>query len=417
MSRRRNGRPLHLVEVGVHWPPETFVRRKLEGLASRGMRVTVAATQIYDEEFELRGVELRRMPLAQPGPGSAAAWRAAFVLLFTAPHRLVRLVRNIRRVPAGLAIRHAGTKGLLKMCLPLARLRPDVIQFEWNTAAVDHLPLFGVWPCPVVAACRGSDVTAFPHVPSMRPYAERLPDVMRQATAVHCVSESLIEEARSFGLEPAKARLIRDGIDPHVFKCDATNGGASTGELRILMVGGLRWEKGFEYALEAVRRVIDRGIKVALDVVGEQPPQILMASSERARIKHTVADLKLEAHVKLRGEETLEQVGQRLASSDVLLLASLVEGLPNVILEAMACGIPVVATDVGGVSEAMDDGVEGFLVPARDPDQMAETLLRLAADPSLRKRMGVAGRKRIETGFTLDAELEAFLAMYREVAC
>src|SRR5688572_9458422 len=151
------------------------------------MRVTVASNAVLDEEAKLRGVEL----LSAPRSGfDLSAWRAGLALALTAPRRLVRLIRNVRRVPAVLARRHGGARGLLKMCLPLARLRPDIVQFEWNIAAVDHLPLFGVWRCPVVTSCRGSDVTVYPHVPYLRAYADRLPEVMRQAHAVHCVSES-----------------------------------------------------------------------------------------------------------------------------------------------------------------------------------------------------------------------------------
>jgi glycosyltransferase involved in cell wall biosynthesis len=415
--RRRNGRPLHLVEVGVHWPPETFLRRKLEGLASRGMRVTVAASLVFDEDVELSGVELRRMPLSKSGPGAAAALRAAVALLFTSPHTLLRLWRNIRRVPPALARRHGGTKGLLAMCLPLARLRPDVVQFEWNVAAVDHLPLFGVWRCPVVTSCRGGvDVSVYPHLPNRRTYAERLPEVMRQAAAVHCVSEAMVREAVDLGLDASKARVIRPAVDAHAFRPRSPNGRPAPDALHVVMVGGLRWEKGYEYALEAVRRVVDQGVRVQLDIVGDPPAGAIMSSTERARITHTVADLGLEPHVTLCGAEAPEAVSRRLAASDVLLHASLTEGIPNVVLEAMACGIPVVATDVGGVSEAVTDGIEGLVVSPRDPDQLAKALLRLARDPSLRIRMGAAGRKRIETGFTLDAQLEDFLAMYREVA-
>lgn len=410
-------RPLHLVEVGVHWPPETFLRRKLEGLAARGMRITVAASLVFDEDVELNGVELRRVPMSQSGPGTAAAWRAVAVLLLTSPRRLLQLLRNIRSVPPALARRHGGTKGLLRMCLPLARLRPDVVQFEWNIAAVDHLPLFDVWGCPVVTSCRGGvDVNVYPHVPRMRPFAERLPEVMRQAVAVHCVSEAMVREAADLGLDASKAWVIRPAVDPEAFRPQPANGRPSPDALQVLIVGGLRWEKGHEYALEAVRRVVDQGVRIQLEIVGDPPAGAVMTSSERARIMHTVADLELETHVTLRGGEPSEVVSRRLARCDALLHASLAEGIPNVVLEAMACGIPVVATDVGGVSEAVADGVEGFVVRPRDPDQLAGALLRLARDPSLRIRMGAAGRKRIETSFTLDAQIEHFLALYREVA-
>jgi glycosyltransferase involved in cell wall biosynthesis len=111
-----------------------------------------------------------------------------------------------------------------------------------------------------------------------------------------------------------------------------------------------------------------------------------------------------------------EQVVDRLRASDALLLPSLDEGLPTVILEAMACGIPVVATDCGGVSEAITDGVEGLLVPPRDSAALAQALERLWRDPQLGARMGEAGRRTATSRFTLERQLDEFLAMYREVA-
>lgn len=416
MKRWSHGRQLHLVEVGVRWPPETFLCRKLEGLAARGMRVTVASSLVLDEQAELRGVELLRMPRGWAGPGSAAAWRAAVTLLFTSPRRLVRLVRNVRQVPAELSIRHGGTKGLLKMCLPLARLRPDVVQFEWNIAAVDHLPLFGVWRCPVVTSCRGSDVTVYPHVPYLRAYAAQLPEVMRRAHAVHCVSETVMREAGDFGLDPAKTRVIRPAVDLELFRPRPANGRPEGDALRVLMVGSLRWEKGHEYALQAVRRLLDEGLAAHLDLVGDPPASAETASNERVRIAHTVADLGLADHVTVRNGEPPDQVSSRMAGADVLLHASVAEGIPNVVLEAMACAVPVVATNVGGVTEAMTDGVEGYVVEPRDPEQLAQALLKLARDPARRARMGSAGRARIEVGATLDAQLQDFLRMYREVA-
>ena len=110
------------------------------------------------------------------------------------------------------------------------------------------------------------------------------------------------------------------------------------------------------------------------------------------------------------------EVARRLQASDVLLLPSLDEGLPTVLLEAMACGVPVVATDCGGVSEAFTDGVEGFLVPPRDAGALADALARLWRDPELRARMGEAGRATATSRFTLERQLGEFLALYREVA-
>ena len=101
--------------------------------------------------------------------------------------------------------------------------------------------------------------------------------------------------------------------------------------------------------------------------------------------------------------------------ADVLLHASLSEGLPNVVLEAMACALPVVATDVGGTREAVRDGVEGYLVPPRDPKAAAAALRALWGDLELRERMGAAGRARVEAEFTIERMTDEWVELYERV--
>ena len=105
---------------------------------------------------------------------------------------------------------------------------------------------------------------------------------------------------------------------------------------------------------------------------------------------------------------------ERLWASDVLLQASLSEGLPNTVLEAMACGLPVVVTDCGGLREAVDDGVEGLVCPRRSPQALADALGSLR-DRALARRMGEAGRKRVCAEFTLERQLESFRRLYDDV--
>ncbi|MGH2991964.1 MAG: glycosyltransferase family 4 protein [Solirubrobacterales bacterium] len=418
---RRSGRRLHLYEVGVRWPPETFVGWKLEGLAARGMRVTVASKRVQDPHARLSGVELVAIPRRPRGiaAGRIIA-RHGLALLISAPRRVVKLVRGIRRhAPAGVRKRYGGMIGLLAMCLPLARFRPDLVKFEWNTTATDYLPLFDVWGCPVVTSCRGSDTSVYPHIPGLERYAVRLPEVMKKASAVHCISASVRREALRFGLAPAKARVIRPGVDPELFRPAAGNtarGVAPDGVLGVVMVGWLRWEKGYEYALEALRGLVDRGAPTHLEIIGAVPSEQWRGTlGERERILHTAADLGLQRYVHLRGQASSVDISRRLQASDVLLHSSVSEGIPAAIVEAMACELPVVATNCGGVSEAVTDGVEGFLVTPREPEHLAEALFRLWQDPALRRRMGAAGRARVLSEFTLEHEHAAFVEMYREV--
>jgi len=106
---------------------------------------------------------------------------------------------------------------------------------------------------------------------------------------------------------------------------------------------------------------------------------------------------------------------QRLAASQVFILASRWEGLPISIIEAMRAGLPVVATDIGGVSELVVDGQTGYLVPRGDSETLARRLSLLCKDASLRKRMGQAGRRRYESSFTFDRMYRETLEVYEEV--
>ena len=371
--RGRSGRPLHLLELDVRWPPETFLCWKLEGLAARGLRVTVASRTISDASARLEGVEVVALPQRGAPPEETAA-----------------AVREL-----------------------VARLRPDIVHVEWNRSAARYMPMFELWECPVVVSCHGSQLTADAHLPGMKEFASRLPAVLRAASAVHCVSESLQRAVVELGADPAKARVILQGVDPIVFHADEVRdvvGDSAT--LRVITVGWPRWIKGFEWALQAIRRVTDSGVAVRLEILGADAGE----AAERARLRHTVDDLGLADRVTLGPLVPSSEVARHLRASDVLLLPSLDEGLPTVVLEAMACGLPVVATDCGGVSEAVRDGIEGLLVPPRDAAGLAQALVRLGGDPALRARMGEAGRRTATSRFTLERQLQEFLALYEELA-
>jgi glycosyltransferase involved in cell wall biosynthesis len=351
----------------------------------------------------------------EPGWSRRRVWAGVVTsllrLLAHAPGRLPAVTRAAAvRTPGPLGRREAVDR--FAAYATLAALKPDVLHFEWATVAHDHSRLAEALGCPVVLSCHGGELQVDPYTAAGRTTAAALPAIFRRAAAVHCASEALASEAARFGIEPEKTRVIRAAVDPTFF-CPALRCRRDEERFAIVAVGTLRWVKGFEYALLALGQLAREGVPASLDVLGGDPEW--EERSERERLLQASADLGLADCVRLHGRVLPELVRDRLQAADVYLQSSLSEGHPTAVVEAMACGLPIVATDCGGTREALTDGVEGFLVAPRDWRAASAALRTLWKDPLLRERMGRAGRARVESEFTLERQTERFAALYRDV--
>jgi glycosyltransferase involved in cell wall biosynthesis len=203
-------------------------------------------------------------------------------------------------------------------------------------------------------------------------------------------------------------------VDPEVFRPSAHQPSViPTAALRIVSVGDFRWLKAHEYSVRTVAALTRQGVPAALEIIGGDPGDAADEDGDRQRVEHAIAREGVRDYVKLTGPLSSEAVYERLQAANVLLHSSLTEGVPTAVLEAMACGLPVVVSDCGGVTEAVRDGVEGFVVPMRGVREAADALRVLYQDQDLRVRMGEAGRERVQSHFSLKTQLDDFLTMYR----
>lgn len=170
----------------------------------------------------------------------------------------------------------------------------------------------------------------------------------------------------------------------------------------IALAARLTEQKGLAYLLRALPAVIARHPDVVLLVAGDGPL--------RPALEAQAAELGVAPHVRFLGMR--DDIAALLRACDVYALPSVWEGLPMAILEAMAAGLPVVGSDVGGVSTAVEHGVTGLLVPERDPARLAEALLAVLGDRVLRRRLGDEARRVFERRFTAEAMARAYEALY-----
>jgi colanic acid/amylovoran biosynthesis glycosyltransferase len=266
---------------------------------------------------------------------------------------------------------------------------------------------------PIVVSCRGSDLRIDPLVDAQ--YRQRLDVVFDRVDAVHCVSEELAGRAISLGLDPSKVFVGAWGVDTEFFspapapETISPPGPLAGRALRIMSVGRLHWVKGHEYALMALHQIRRTGLEVEYTIIGDA------RAPGRASVLTAIRDLDLDDCVRVRDHLSRVEVREMLRRADVFLLPSLSEGLSNATLEAMAVGLPVVVTDVGGMRELVTDGVDGFVVPSRDPAALAAALLDLAADSELREKMGERGRRRVVDDFDAESRTVAMLEQYRRL--
>jgi glycosyltransferase involved in cell wall biosynthesis len=204
---------------------------------------------------------------------------------------------------------------------------------------------------------------------------------------------------------PDKIRCIYHGLDLGGFRPQPSR---RSHPPLILSVGQLKEKKGFDHLLEACSLLRKRGVAFACEIIGDGPLRHVLA--ER------IDELHLDSSVRLAGAFAFEEVLDRYREATVFVLPCVTaadgdrDGIPNVILEAMAMGLPVVSTRHSGIPEAVEDGRTGVLVPPADPVALADAIAALIDDEELRERFGRRGRERIAAVFDVDVNARALLA-------
>jgi glycosyltransferase involved in cell wall biosynthesis len=217
----------------------------------------------------------------------------------------------------------------------------------------------------------------------------------------HCVvanSRAAADRLVKEHVPAQKIALISNGLDVRAFG----SRGRSRGPRRVVVVANLRREKGHEVLIDAAVDLLRRVPDAAFEFVGAGPElDALVARTEARQVRRAFTFL---------GHRN--DVAARLAAADIFVLPSRSEAFPNAVLEAMAAGLPIVASGVGGICELIDDGRTGLLVPAGDPRALADRLGRLMGDPALADRLGEAARVEARARYSFDRMVAAFDSLY-----
>jgi colanic acid/amylovoran biosynthesis glycosyltransferase len=339
---------------------ESFIVRKFLGLARDGWDVHVACNRSDDEQWEHFG---SLMPRAEFGSR-------------------VHVLDSLEAL--------------------LGDLRPDLVHFEFGHHARGGARTAVLAGARVVASLRGNDINA-----NGLDDPEFFTELWETLDGLHVLRGALFDRAVQRGCPPGLPHVeIAPAVDTAFFK--PRKHVRPDGPFRVLSVGRLHWMKGYPTALHALALLRERGVEFEYRIAGA-------ADYGEGKIETVFAihDHGLEDAVELLGPVSQHEVREQLDWCDVLLHAAVSEGFCNAALEAQAMGVPVVCTEA--IAGNVLDGKTGLVTGARDEVGLASALELLARTPRLRRRLGVAGRRRAQLEFGTDEQIARFSDWYREL--
>jgi glycosyltransferase involved in cell wall biosynthesis len=373
----------------------SFIRREIRAMERQGHEVERIAIRGWTDPLvdpeDLREREVTRYALQG---GWLRLLLAGLSMLFTRPARLVAAFALATRM---------GWRADRSLPYHWIYLAEACVIAGWMEASgVDHLHAhFGTNPAEVamlagLLADKSFSFTVHGPEEFDGPKFIGLPEKIRRSAFVVAIS--------SFGRSQiyrwidhsqwGKVQVVHCGLDAEFH---AENALAPCAAARLVCVGRLCEQKGQLLLLAAMRQVLDRGLVFELVLAGD--------GEMRPALEALVKQLHLEAHVRITGWISGEQVREEILQSRALVLASFAEGLPVVIMEAMALRRPVLSTFVAGIPELVIAGECGWLFPAGDVDALAQAMQEcLAASPSVLDAMGVAARERALARHDIDVE-------------
>jgi len=382
-------------------PSETFQRSLAALLVDAGHEVTVHALQpdslAAGSPTPVTWARTVGLPAVRSGSALQILGR-----LIAGPDRAVAVAAARARARFGIngrAVRAALVAG------PILASRPEIVHLGFSGLAVslrDATELLD--DCRIIVSCRGTDELVRPILDPAR--AEALGPVLARADAVHVVCSAIGEVVARLGAEPERIAVIRPAVDLERWRRPAD--APAPDRTRLVAVTRIHWAKGLEDLVAAMAVLHERRPELRLTIVGDGP--------HRDALRYRVHVAGLDEVVDLAGPATPDQVRAHVLAAGLFVSPSLCEGISNGVLEAMALGVPVVATAVGGMAEVITDGRDGWLVPPGRPDRLADAITSsLAAEDDL-AAVAAAGRARVEQAFGLDRQATDLRTLYRRVA-
>ena len=332
-------------------PTTTFIDALINGMAEQGYTMVVIGKRRSKYQYN-PGVECLEVPQQKTS-------QLFFVL---------RLLRYARWTQLSSIYKTSNSFQQffydLLFYLPIFKSKADKVHIQWAATLYNRDLLFDFFPHKILLSLRGAHIN---YTPIIKPeIGEYYKLIFPKVYKFHAVSNAIALEAVKYGADITKIQTIYSFVDEIVCDTKPLSRG-NRQKLRIISIGRFHWKKGYEFALDALCMVKKENIDFEYTIVaqGDTPESILFQTHQ----------LGLNENIKIINGLSHQEVLNLVSMQDLFLLPSIEEGIANVVLEAMALGVPVISTNCGGMNEVIEDEINGYLVDLRNPRQLASKIM------------------------------------------
>jgi colanic acid/amylovoran biosynthesis glycosyltransferase len=390
---------LKVVVYSGNIPSTTFIENLIEGLAQSGLEILLFGKQTAEVNYK---GNVKVFPIHSNGPG---------LLIYVILQSISLMIKDPALLFKSYKVLKTKKKKLKKIIkeaaviLPILNNKPDIFHIQWAKTVEQHPELFELLDSKFIVSLRGAHINYSPILDFnlAEAYRKHFPGI----DGFHAVSEDIGREAMKYGAEKDKIKVIHSSIkDELLLKNSELYNNINT--LEIISIGRFHWKKGYHYALDAMKILDESNIDFSYSIIaqGKIPEEITFLINEYGLTK------KVRIIQGMKHDELIK----KLQTSHLLILPSVEEGIANVVLEAMATGVPVLTTDCGGMDEVVNDSINGYIVPVREPLFLAEKIkLFRSSDIELKKNLIREAKATIKNEFTRDKQICEFNDFYNSI--
>ena len=380
-------------------PSTTFVEHLIEGIATN-YDVFIFGVENKPKVYNSKNVKVYSTSKHFLKNIIKTKWHV-FVLFFTNPKRLFLVLNELKKYKSLYSKWHTFTR-----LIPIVRHLPDIFHVQWAKDLERFMFLKEELNVKLVLSLRGAHINYSPiaNLELAESYRNNFPRV----DAFHAVSQAIGIEAQKYHAEASKIEVIHSPLPDHIFNRYKPFEKSTSKTIKICSVGRFHWIKGMRYLFDALYELKQQNIDFECVCIGSK------RMSEETLFQ--VNQLGIKENIQLIDNLNQDELFEIMQGCDVLVLPSLKEGIANVVLEAMAIGLPVISSNCGGMPEVVIPNETGWLVPTRKPNEIAQAIIEVIKTPENElQRITQNAHDLVKREFNGKESIKQFETLYQKV--